>query len=212
MAPPLAALPLALLLLAACDRSPSSGRDRSSVVNVPMVAMRTGPNCGVTNASVVTGDGIGALRIGRSVSDIGRDCTVVSDTTRIGRTGAPVRVLTVDLGFAPGEAEIAGDTVRRIVLDAPAFRTADSLGFGTPIARLRPLDGFTLARGDGRIFALDAAHCGINFRLSYGAEQIPPLTKTLELRNPDPRLTLPFYPAYVDLLILTGNHGCTGKS
>jgi hypothetical protein len=132
----------------------------------PPLAARS---CGVSAGTVVTESGIGDLRIGRPVAEVAARCEVLGDTTEIRAEGLPARIVTVDLGRDTVEAEAVDDRVWRIALEHPAFRTADSLGVGTPLSRLLRLDGARGMAGEDGLYLRVPAHCGLSFRLSDSA-------------------------------------------
>jgi hypothetical protein len=64
------------------------------------------------------------------------------------------------------EAEIVDSRVWRIEVLSPRFRTADSLGVGTPLRRLLALRDPRGITGEGQLFVVSPEHCGLSFRLS----------------------------------------------
>ena len=111
-------------------------------------------------------EGIGELRIGASVESVRQKCNVVRDTTALGAEAMPARKLTVALSRDTVEAEIVNGRVWRIVVDSPRLRTADALGVGTSIGRLRQLKNPRGMTGEGQFFVESPDHCGMSFRLS----------------------------------------------
>src|SRR5512141_2000307 len=82
---------LTLCAVVACGRSDAP---------VQMKAARGGPVAGPTcgaGPTVLTGNGIGTLRIGRAAADVKRECEVVADTSVEDVEGTPQRVLFVAL-------------------------------------------------------------------------------------------------------------------
>jgi hypothetical protein len=111
-------------------------------------------------------DGIGALRLGASVEVVKRTCRVLRDTTVTGPEGMPARKLAVEIAGETVEAEIVDNKVWRISVKSPRFRTADSLGVGTPLSHLLQLEGARGMMGEGALYFATSAHCGMSFRLS----------------------------------------------
>ena len=120
-------------------------------------------SCG---AEVLGEEGIGELRIGASVESVRQKCSVVRDTTAPGAEGMPARKLAVALSRDTVEAEIVDGKVWRIAVHSPRLRTADALGVGTSIGRLRQLKEPRGMMGEGQFFVASPQHCGMSFRLS----------------------------------------------
>lgn len=138
--------------------TPSDSADRT--------AARISPGgCG---APTIAGGGVGNLRIGESVASVKARCPVLTDTSRRGLEGMPERRLTVDFGRDSLEAEIVDDKVWRLDISSPGFRTADSLGVGTPVGRLLRLREARGLVGEGVLVVVSPARCGVSFVLSGG--------------------------------------------
>ncbi|HEX6533441.1 MAG TPA: hypothetical protein VF041_02520 [Gemmatimonadaceae bacterium] len=162
---------LLLLASAACTGRSDSAPARDSASPPPAKAAER--DCGVTPSTALTGEGIGELRVGRPVDEVARWCHVLRDTTERREEGQPVRVVTVELGRDTIEAEAVDGRVWRLAVEHTAFRTTDSLGVGTPLARLLELPDVHGASGEGAVFALSPRHCGLSFRLSDGGSRTP---------------------------------------
>jgi len=124
---------------------------------------RQQPSCG---DEIIGDEGIGELRIGATVESVRQKCNVVRGTTVIGTEGMLARKLTIGFSRDSVEAEIVKGRVWRIAVLSPHFRTSDSLGVGTPLARLLQLKNPRGMTGEGRLFVASAEHCGISFRLA----------------------------------------------
>jgi hypothetical protein len=120
--------------------------------------------CGVDTTTTVTGEGIGALRVGAPVEDVARQCRVVRDATAPGPEGMPERRIVVAIGRDSVSAVVDSGRVWRLHVRTPAFRTADSLGVGTTGPTLRRPGARVLA-GEGAVFVTLPSHCGLSFRL-----------------------------------------------
>jgi hypothetical protein len=143
--------------------------------------------CNVETGTVLTGDGLGALRVGASVEDVARQCRVARDTMVPGAEGTTEREVSVDLGRDTVRAVITGGRVWRLHIRGPAFRTADSIGVGTPATALRRPGARVLA-GEGSVYVTLPSHCGLSFRLEGVAPgqvrspaQIPEATRIGEV-------------------------------
>lgn len=120
-------------------------------------------SCG---AEVLGEEGIGELRIGATVESVRLKCNVIRDTTTPGAEGMPARKLAVALSRDTVQAEIVDGKVWRIAVHSPRLTTADALGVGTSIGRLRQLKEPHGMTGEGQFFVASAQHCGMSFRLS----------------------------------------------
>lgn len=156
---------LLMLVLVGCKAqnetpSPSAASSTASTAIFPKAS------CG---EEVVTGEGIGQLRIGATVESIRQKCNVVRDTTVIASEGMPARKLAVAFSRDTVVAEIVDDRVWRIAVRAPRLRTATSLGVGTLNQRLiRQLKEPRGIMGEGALFVASPDQCGMSFRLAKG--------------------------------------------
>jgi hypothetical protein len=117
--------------------------------------------------SVITGAGLGGLRIGATVAELESACKVVDDYVGPGAEGSTERYLVVDFDTARVRAIVVDGRVWRVHVMSDAFRTADSVGVGTPLARVLRIPGIRGAEGEGRLFAMSPERCGVSFRLSH---------------------------------------------
>lgn len=130
--------------------------------------------CGITRGTILTGDGVGRLRVGVSLADVREECTVVRDTTTLGAEGMQERRIAVDLRRDTIEAVVSNERVWRIHVDGSAFRTAEGLGVGSTVGELRQDRTARVMAGEGSMFIALADHCGLSFRLSgvpFGRER-----------------------------------------
>jgi hypothetical protein len=148
------------------ERSPAARRNGAAASNAPAATH----DCGV---GVLSGSGIGALRIGTAVDSVRAQCQVVRDTTELREEGLAVRVITVVVPRDTVEAEVDSGKVWRIEVLHPALRTSDSLGVGTSLDRLLQLRGVHGVAGEGAVFVLSPAHCGLSFELSEPGSDAP---------------------------------------
>jgi hypothetical protein len=153
---------LLLALVCACDGAPPA--DDAPAGADPAATAARGPTCGVETASVLTGDGVGDLRVGERVEEVARRCRVVRDTTVLGQEGQTERVLVVDFGVDTVRAVIKDGRVWRLHVRSAAIRTTESLGVGTSGGTLRRTGANVLA-GEGSTFVTLPTECGLSFRL-----------------------------------------------
>jgi hypothetical protein len=123
--------------------------------------------CGGSEAKALTEGGIGAVRIGATVEDVKRACTVVSDRVEEGDEAIPVRILRIRIRGALIAAEIEAGRVWRLTVDDQGLRTADGLAVGIPLTKLLSLPMLSAEEGEGALYATSPQHCGLSFRLSY---------------------------------------------
>jgi hypothetical protein len=84
--------------------------------------------------------------------------------------GQPERILVVAFGSDSAIVEVDSTHVWRIGVRSPHFRTLDSLGVGTSLGRLLALHGGVQGlTGEGGLFLLAEARCGLSFQLSAAA-------------------------------------------
>lgn len=162
-----------LLAVVACSDSADTTPDAVDEVGSQPSASRA-PACGVDSSAVLTGDGIGRLRVGASLSDVRAECRIIRDTTRLDVEGMQQRRIAVDLGRDTVEADVVDDRVWRIHVEGPAFRTADGLGVGSTVGELRDGRAARVLAGEGAMFIALADRCGLSFRLvgvPYGRER-----------------------------------------
>jgi hypothetical protein len=154
---------LALIGCRAKDEAPSSSPSTRAPSSATPTVSRQLTSCG---NEVLSEQGIGELRIGITVDSLRQKCNVIRDTTAIAAEGMPARKLLVALSRDTVEAEIVNSRVWRIAVGSPRLRTADALGVGTLIGRLRQLKDPRGITGEGQLFVVSPDHCGMSFRLS----------------------------------------------
>jgi hypothetical protein len=153
-------------LLPACrDRSPATIDHDSASANVQPAAT----SC--LNASF-DGTGIGELRIGMTVDALQRSCPVVRDTIELRAEGTPARIVAVAAQGDTVEAEVEAGRVWRITITSPRFRTADSIGVGVSLDRLLALPGIQGLTGEGTLYLMSPARCGVSFRVTDPGERL----------------------------------------
>lgn len=125
---------------------------------------------GPCGAPVVDSDGLGAIRIGMDADSVKARCTVARDTVELRTEGQEERILVVAIGGDTASVEIDSGRVWRIDIRTPKLRTADSLGVGTPLSRLLAMKGGVQGlAGEGHMFLLAQARCGVSFELTAPA-------------------------------------------
>jgi hypothetical protein len=148
----------------------AAGRDSEVKALIPVAAEQQQPTCNTSRFAALTDEGIGALRISRAVSDIRNVCRVVRDTVVEDTEGNPQRELIVSLGQDTVVAEIVNDRVWRLSIRSGGIRTSDSLGVGTRVSTIRRFPKVRVAMGEGGVYAMIPAHCGLSFQLAANPE------------------------------------------
>ncbi len=130
------------------------------------------PPCGASR--VLSGNGVGALRIGMSLDSLRAACEVVHDTViALGAEGLPEHRITVRLDSVLLEANLDDGRVQRITVTDSTLRTADALGVGSRAGAFDDLDA-TVVSGEGNVVLITPRHCGMSFRLGgVSAARVP---------------------------------------
>lgn len=151
-----------LFLLGACGggdaRSSASTGDSGTASTSPAVR-----DCGGT--TTIDENGIGALRVHATVAQVRAACEVLRDTMALTSEGMTARTLLVRVGVDSVASVVVNDRVQSISIESPRFRTADSLGVGTPVSRLLAQPGAEVFGGEGNVAISTASHCGMSFLL-----------------------------------------------
>jgi len=142
------------------DTMPGAPAPQSAAPSAP----RAGDACG---RPVVDGNGIGVIRIGMPVDAVKARCIVARDTMELRAEGQSERILVVPFGTDTANVEVNDGRVWRIEITNPGLRTADWIGVGTPLSALLGLKGGVQGlTGEGNLFLLAEAKCGLSFELS----------------------------------------------
>ena len=122
--------------------------------------------CGISGQPILTDEGVGELKVGRSVTDINQLCEVVTDGQQQGPEGMMERVLAVRVAGEIVPTTIVNDKVWRVSVTTPVIRTADSLGIDTPLQKIAAMSGAQFFPGEDGVYAFVADHCALSFRFS----------------------------------------------
>jgi len=116
---------------------------------------------------VMDGDGVGNIRIGMPTDSVKAHCTVLRDTVERRAEGQFERILVVPFEEDSAVVEVSDGRVWRIEVTNPGIRTSNWLGVGTPLSTLLGLQGGVQAlTGEGNLFLVSQALCGMSFELS----------------------------------------------
>jgi len=136
----------------------------STQAPAPAAVPRTAGACG---RPVVDGDGVGAVRIGMDADSVKAHCTVVRDTLELRAEGQLEHILVVAFDRDTATVEVDSGLVWRIEITDAGLRTKDWLGVGTPLSTLLALKGGVQGlTGEGSLFLITEARCGLSFELS----------------------------------------------
>ena len=80
--------------------------------------------------------------------------------------GLSVRILAVAALGDTVDAEVDSGRIWRIAVTSARFRTADSLGVSVPIGRLLAVPGIRGLTGEGTLYLVSPAHCGLSIRVT----------------------------------------------
>jgi hypothetical protein len=115
----------------------------------------------------LTGDGVGAVRVGASVAAVRKACHAPVHKLKKGEPPPPANLLQIKIGGAPVQAEIADGRVWRVIVDDGPFRTRWKLGVGSPLSALLASPGARASETEGAIYVTTATDCGVSFALDY---------------------------------------------
>jgi len=116
---------------------------------------------------VVNGDGVGTIRIGMPADTVKARCVVARDTVERRTEGQLERILVVPFENDTAVVEVNDGRVWRIEITGSGLRTSNWLGVGTPLSALLALKGGAQGLvGEGNLFLVAEALCGLSFELS----------------------------------------------
>src|SRR5215831_18304537 len=126
------------------------------------------PDTTATRAADVqlSGDRVGPIPVIATSATLARFARVVRDTEELGEEGIPESVFVLVLRNDTVRAVHDSGLIYRLDVDSPTFRTLDSLGVGTTLARLLREPGVYAGTGEGAVYVGTPHHCGMSFRLS----------------------------------------------
>lgn len=164
-----------LLVIAAlgagCDsRPPRTPND--TVARAAAAPTRPAANSRCTG-QVVCADGVGPIRLGMSLDSLQRVSTIVHDTTVPNPHGPAERHLSVLLGGDTALITVGGGRVGEILLTGGTFRTADSIGIGTPLRVLLARDSVKGYGVAGQLLVSMPSECGFAFGIAGHYPDLP---------------------------------------
>jgi hypothetical protein len=162
-----------LALGAGCGSREKEHAPPQAVASLTRPATNATPSAGCA-ARLVTGDGVGPIRIDLSLDSVRRTCPVVRDTTvRPNIKDPPERLVSVLLGADTAVVSVQGGRVTGVLLAGRGFATADSLGIGTPLRRLLGVPRVKVYGVAGRLIVMTPAKCGLRFDITGPFNDLP---------------------------------------
>jgi hypothetical protein len=147
--------------------------DTPTAVVLAAVAQTLGARaCGLSEATIVTEVGVGALQIGELADSVRVRCRVIEERVTEGQGS-----MRVDLIRDTAVVAVAEGRVSQVDLHHSPFQTADSLGVGRHLTRLMRLPEVAGITVGGRLYAVSPAHCGLRF-LIVDPAPAPPAAQT----------------------------------
>lgn len=181
----LAPLIAALALGAGCTSRDAPPRPPAAVAPGRTAASVPGAPSADCAGRTVTGDSVGHVRIGMALDVLRRMCPVVHDTTaQLGGNLPNERRVSFLIGPDTAVALVRFGRIWEVTLTGTGFRTADSLGVGTPLRRLLAFPG---VRGYGldELLVATPTRCGLTFGIAgQYAGEAPGRDSTTLARKP----------------------------
>jgi hypothetical protein len=146
------------------EQGTDTGARATDSASAAVSVERPAGSCG---RPIVDGEGVGNIRIGMAADTVKARCVVVRDTVERRAEGQLERILVVPFEQDPAVVEVNDGRVWRIEITEPGLRTSNWLGVGTPLSTLLALNGGVQGLvGEGNLFLVSQALCGLSFELS----------------------------------------------
>ncbi|HEX6598986.1 MAG TPA: hypothetical protein VF034_06660 [Gemmatimonadaceae bacterium] len=146
------------------EQGTDTGARATDSASAAVSVARPAGSCG---RPIVDGEGVGNIRIGMAADTVKARCVVVRDTVERRAEGQLERILVVPFEQDTAVVEVNDGRVWRIEITEPGLRTSNWLGVGTPLSTLLALNGGVQGLvGEGNLFLVSQALCGLSFELS----------------------------------------------
>lgn len=146
------------------EQGTDTGARATDSASAAVSVERPAGSCG---RPIVDGEGVGNIRIGMAADTVKARCVVVRDTVERRAEGQLERILVVPFEQDTAVVEVNDGRVWRIEITEPGLRTSNWLGVGTPLSTLLALNGGVQGLvGEGNLFLVSQALCGLSFELS----------------------------------------------
>lgn len=163
----------------------------------PAVAQAGGHgDCGIQSGARLENNGVGTIRIGASLGQLGQKCEIVHDTVIYPDDTHAEHVVAIKVDKDVIETIVdTGGSVVEIRVATYRWKTAEGLGVDTDLARfleIPGLDGIPGSSQELAVFLQVPQYCGLDFRLPwYGSSASPPDSVTAAfLRTLPPKSTV----------------------
>jgi hypothetical protein len=167
----------------------AANRASARLSGPPCAQRKSSKQCGV-GPLALTGDGIGELRVGRTVASVREQCRVLEDKQLPhGNEGHPERRIKVVIAGSVFDATVVDDRVWRIEVLSAHARTRDSLGVGTTARELQRRGARPPSYGEGGVYTTIESMCGLSFRLG-GLQHPVAIKRGWQAIPPDARVDL----------------------
>ena len=159
--------------------------------------------CADQQGAVITGAGVGPIRIRMRVNELPVSCPIVGDTS-LWLEGDLQPAVLIDVDGDTILAEVVDDRVWRITVSDKDLKTADGISVGTPVARLAVYPDAVISSGEGSFFVIaEASHCGLSFA-------VPQLRHRPERWRRDDLMELPDTVRVGFILVIGACHSSNG--
>lgn len=143
----------------------TAGDERTNI-RIDSISKTVSLACEDLSSPLLTDSSVGPLRVRTSLQSARRLCPIIADTVVQGPEAVEHRRVTFAVAGDTAFAIVENDSLWRLEVSAPFFRTGDGLGVGSTLGELlRP--GVTGLEDEGVLFVLLPEHCGLSFQLSY---------------------------------------------
>jgi hypothetical protein len=124
----------------------------------------------LSNDNLLTGDSVGSAIVGVTQAALSSRVHFVRDTIELGMEAIPESIAVVVVGADTIRGAIDSGRIYRFSVESERFRTVDSLGVGSTLARFLSEPGLYAITGEGAVFLQSPRHCGLSFRLAEAGE------------------------------------------
>jgi hypothetical protein len=120
-----------------------------------------GRDCGLAKNPTITGEGIGAMRIGAFAREIKKLCRVVSDSVEPDDEANPQRTIRVKSGSDLFAIRVDHGRVGYITVFGGPWTTGRGIGVGSLLSKLFALPQLEGGEGEGALYAFSSVFCGL---------------------------------------------------